>query len=159
MKTASMSSANNPGSGNPGSAISTNSAARTRSQPTITARRENRSPIPASQAPPAMAGRNVQAKLNALAAADPVRSNTSTASATRATWSPMMDCISARYSTENARTRRTSTKRPFVSSVSGVQLSALAITITLIAGTCRGDSPRVTLSVTHCGSGGEDDWP
>src|SRR3954452_18841654 len=94
--------------GVPGIAISPTSAARATSHDTITPRRGNRSANHESNGPDATSGRNVSAYVAADNPADPVRSNTSTASATRASWSPRTDPNCASHSQRIYETRNTS---------------------------------------------------
>ncbi len=80
------------GSGSAGIAITASRTARSRSTTTMTARREYRSARPASSGAVTSGGRNVIAYTSAESAGEEVRSNTSSASATRANWSPIRDC-------------------------------------------------------------------
>ena len=62
--------------------------------------------IVTGEGPVFSAGADLKA-ISAGQAADPVRWNTSTESATRASWSPSTDCSSASHSARNSRTART----------------------------------------------------
>jgi hypothetical protein len=94
--------------GVPGMAISATRPARARSVPIITCRRGNRSARPASSEPPIRSGRKVTAYVSAASRAEPVWSNTSRLSATRANWSPATDSTEASQMPRNARTANTS---------------------------------------------------
>ena len=74
----------NPAIGTPGIAIMATSSARPRSQTIMTLRRGHRSARPARVIPPTNVGTTLAAKVTAASSGDPVRSNTSSVSATRA---------------------------------------------------------------------------
>src|SRR5659263_484887 len=64
----------------------------------------------ASSGPPTSAGRKLNAYTSPVSRAEPVRPNTSTASATRASWSPSSESTSASQSTRNSPTAHTAPK-------------------------------------------------
>ena len=107
VKVARNSSATSTPTGIPGSAMTATISARIRSQAIITCRRGRRSAMPDRSSPPAKVGTMLAANAIAASREEPVWSNTSRVTATRASWSPATDSTWATHRAVNSRTPNT----------------------------------------------------